>query len=147
MDILTRADVIARVREHFSQPGAELAYETPGEYAVRTYTIEGDAGEYYEYNEGGCVYRGQSKADSSIRCAIGCLIPDELYLPEWETKNIGYGPMAALEAAYLLDEDVDLNWLELLQDVHDQTAADEEGVSEFLRRLHNFAACGDEESE
>ncbi len=34
--------------------------------------------------DGTCLYRGEA----STTCAFGCLIPDELYTPEFETKSV-----------------------------------------------------------
>lgn len=35
-------------------------------------------------NHGDCVYRG----DDGTSCAVGCLIPDDVYTPELERKSI-----------------------------------------------------------
>jgi len=43
----------------------------------------------------GCAYRG----DNGLKCAIGALIPDELYYPEME----GMGGLAVLSSIRLLD--------------------------------------------
>lgn len=37
--------------------------------------------------EGGCVYRYKTKT-RTLSCAIGCLIPDELYDPEMENDGV-----------------------------------------------------------
>lgn len=36
---------------------------------------------------GGCVYRGGKDVNSPVRCSIGCLIPDEIYAPEFENRS------------------------------------------------------------
>ena len=39
----------------------------------------------YDHDARECVYRGGHEVDSPIRCAVGCLIPDELYTGEMES--------------------------------------------------------------
>ena len=67
----------------------------------------------------GCAYRGER----GLKCAIGALIPDELYRPEFEQVGVGeYGPEgAAIRAAAGIPEDnpTMLNLAGRLQALHD----------------------------
>ncbi|MGQ7794435.1 hypothetical protein ACUN0C_18675 [Faunimonas sp. B44] len=64
---------------------------------------------------GGCVYRGPE----GTKCAVGCLIPDELYSPKLEGRSVFSLPQRVLDqlpAPSLLDKlqqahDDDSNWL------------------------------------
>ena len=60
----TKIDVIDEIIAHFSKPEAD-------------YGLNGDYGQ--------CVYRGPNNK----RCAIGCLIPDEIYDPVWDLEILG----------------------------------------------------------
>lgn len=55
---MTLQETYAGIREYFSRPGAELA---------------GGSGQ-------SCYYRHPNGS----KCAVGCLIPDEQYDPEWD---------------------------------------------------------------
>ena len=71
----SKAEIIAKIREHFSKPDSVMAWDS----------------------DGICVYRGTSDEESDgmlirdphspVRCAFGVLIPDELYKPEMEGKT------------------------------------------------------------
>lgn len=56
METLNRQQVYEKVREFFSRPGA-----------------------VFGYSGSMCVYRGDGDPLSPVRCAIGCLLPDNLY--------------------------------------------------------------------
>ncbi len=62
----------------------------------------------------GCAYR----TPDGLKCAVGCLISDELYIPEFENKCVGVLPLKDLG----LDE-VSLDLLEKLQSIHDDMPA------------------------
>lgn len=101
---MTEQEAYDGIRAYFSREGAELA-RTP---------------------DGDCVYRGDNDPTSPIRCAAGCLIPDDLYDPDWEglcSKNISFDFGAA--ADFVLQA----------QTCHD-AAFD---VPDFLRRLDKVA--------
>lgn len=72
------------------------------------------------YWGGACAYRD----GYGLKCAVGCLIPDELYKPEMECSDFGAGlSVAGLcekypEVAALL-EGVDMCLLNDLQNCHD----------------------------
>lgn len=81
-----------RIRTYFSRPGAELAYSDEGECCYRT--PDGNA------------------------CALGCLLPDELYTAHMEGKNaliiIGRNPAVRTFLA-----NVDPRFLDKAQKHHD----------------------------
>lgn len=62
----------------------------------------------------GCAYRGEA----GKTCAIGCLVPDELYKREYEGKAIADLPRSILR--YLgADSEGGRGFLEELQGIHD----------------------------
>ncbi len=79
-----------------------------------------------------CLYRGSG----GRRCAIGVLVPDELYDPEWEETTI----TPRILALTGLDPDADLTFARELQRCHDDTAFMKNGVhSAIERQLREFA--------
>jgi len=60
-----------------------------------------------------CLYR----SPNGLKCAIGCLIPDELYDPEFEGKTVIDLPIDLLKTIGINDDHVYL--LRVLQTVHD----------------------------
>lgn len=110
---MTKLDVVRRIKEHFSRPDAKMAMSI-----TRT-----------------CVYRGNSDANSSIRCAFGVLIPDELYdlamegrvadelLPGAAVLNYDTGESYMTPSMqHLFANEVDGNFLRNLQEIHDDIA-------------------------
>ena len=87
-------------------------------------------------NDGYCLYR----SNNNLKCAIGCLIPDELYNPELEYHDVK--SILALSPklqnyfsdtfGYATDEDDD--FLDLLQHIHDI-----DSVEFWARSLKDFA--------
>jgi hypothetical protein len=85
----------------------------------------------------GCRYRGHN----GRKCAIGALIPDELYLPEMEGKYAHqltdhYQPLAELLAG------VDTELLGMLQSIHDVTPVDQ-WSRELIRTATKFHLSDD----
>lgn len=72
--------------------------------------------------DGDCLYR----ASEGRKCAVGCLIPDELYNPAWEHQ---IGIASALGAS----PDLAL-FLEKAQEIHDRTSADGT-MADFLKYM------------
>lgn len=113
---LTRADIIQRVREHFSKPDTVLAFDGAK-----------------------CIYRGENDPASPVRCFVGVIIPDEIYNPEFENEpaSLIFDVLAPLVAT-----DVTPAWLDNLQAIHDDHAAG--GVhfhmEDLLRDLDYFAS-------
>ena len=68
---MTVEEARREIKEFFSRPDAELAKVRDAE-------------------EGGmkCVYRGNDDPSSPLRCAFGCLLPDELYDPSLEGSSL-----------------------------------------------------------
>lgn len=83
---------------------------------------------------GGCAYRG----DNGTTCAVGCLIPDNMYLITMECQNIANDAVwAALCPVIGANENVKREKYDLLEDlqsVHDYCA-----VSDWPNRLQKCA--------
>src|SRR5687768_4886687 len=68
-----------------------------------------------------CLYRdGISKSGKQLKCAIGCLIPDEAYTPSIEGKSVALLPDSVIAAAGLAQAEQEL--LVILQILHDDMA-------------------------
>jgi len=67
-------------------------------------------GKQADNGEGGCMYR----TDEGLKCAVGCLIPDDQYHPSMEGTPVDL--LGALLPAYLCSH---VNLLDALQTVHD----------------------------
>lgn len=117
---LSRQDVIDRVKEYFSRPGAVLA-QFPDPEAARGKR---------------CVYRGDNDPHSPVRCAVGCLIPDELYRSEMEDKTADAVLDSYPELTRRLFGTVTVrSFLSAIQTRHDSA----DTVEEFLDSLRIFA--------
>lgn len=76
----------------------------------------------------GCAYRG----DNGTKCAVGCLIPDELYKPDFENISVRWlghntnndNEKSLRETLELLDL-ADFAFLGDLQDIHDGKPVDQ----------------------
>ena len=65
-----------------------------------------------------CSYRGHMNGGVQLKCAIGCLIPDELYKPEME----GFGFTSLIVEFPVIRQlfaDIDTGFGQALQTVHD----------------------------
>lgn len=85
--------------------------------------------------KGVCLYRGPN----STKCAVGILIPDELYRPNMEDNNIDSLIEKDLVPSELVEEFSSNKALLLdLQYVHDQSLPEywEEGLSHVARKHH-----------
>lgn len=84
-------------------------------------------------NEDGiCAYRGEA----GLMCAVGCIIPDELYSEDLEDKNVrailyGTVPLSTGQERFFMKLRPFLNLLWDLQEVHDS--------SSFLRWKEEFS--------
>lgn len=68
-----------------------------------------------------CAYRGQN----GTACAVGCLIPDEMYRPEMEGKLVYTLMGDHVSTRTLFDEEViDSSLLSAMQNIHDNTSVD-----------------------
>lgn len=71
-------------------------------------------------NEGVCLYR----AEDGCMCAVGCLIPDELYDPDMEGLDVNNTKVrGVLEEIGLLDQADNLGLLNSLQYIHDHVSS------------------------
>lgn len=122
---LKEHEIIAHVREFFSRPGAEFAFET---------TEDDDSGL--------CVYRGNQDPASPIRCAIGCILPDRLYRPEYEEKAARV-LWDVLTGERVISAEVTPDFLTNLQQVHDDAATEEKSIAQFLSNLDEFESTFD----
>lgn len=127
---LNKQEIIAKVREHFSQPGAQLAIRTNVDHNFP--------------DEAQCVYRGGFDPTSPLRCAFGVLIPDEAYEPSMEGSRAQAVVDDNPHLKNLFESDVyDGNeffstFLNRLQRVHDDIANAKGTVSGFLASLADF---------
>lgn len=82
---------------------------------------------------GACYYR----SPEGLKCAIGCLIPDELYDPKFEGKRVSILPIDILR--YIgVETDEDLLFLRRLQKIHDEYS-----VELWKVKLKKFASYYD----
>lgn len=84
-----------------------------------------------------CAYRGKDKGGNTIKCAIGHLIADEDYIPQFEHE-----PFNSLFKLADFNHD-DFTFLTELQEVHDNVAIKEvlphERMEMFLWDMFEFA--------
>lgn len=128
--IATVTDAYVAIREHFSQEGARFGYDR---------------------HSTDCVYRrdvtpydaeGNALEPVTVRCAVGCLIPDGDYDEMLEGKGISCDIVwEFLVQKGIVEDDPDLRtFLQHTQDSHDGCASDRNlGVSTFLSRLDRRA--------
>lgn len=113
---MTTQEAYETMRAYFSRPGATYAYD------------DGAAM---------CQYRTRS----GDKCAVGCLIPDELYERRFEDYVAAVGLMSLIEAEenhalFAIFADIDLDFLVAAQDAHDKNATrDNANISLFLAEL------------
>jgi hypothetical protein len=137
---MTRADVLAKVREHFSKPDAALSFQ----YGYGDDTADEDPDAFV------CVYRKDEDPYSPVRCAMGVLIPDELYDPRMEATGasqlVGENPTwnndneygdatGVYSLGHLFAADVTPEFLDAVQYAHDKTARAGGSVRDFLAAL------------
>jgi len=88
-----------------------------------------------------CLYRFTNKDGRILKCAAGCLIPDDKYTPEWEGFNI-FGlraDFAIPEVKGSLFFGHDYNLVCALQEIHDCVEVGEwEGRFGIAARNHNL---------
>lgn len=100
--------------------------------------------------DGTCSYRGAEKDGKQTSCAVGCLIPDDMYLEEMEANTI-YTLLRYAEAYNIkLPEHITdpantplLRQLQKVHDGHDDWVEDWPKMSEKLRFIAaGFNLCG-----
>lgn len=91
-------------------------------------------------HNGLCQYRLQHKANAEVKCAIGWLIPDEVYA-QHDDFDTGASALQVLETVYGWLDQRTIDCLLTLQSIHDEIATDEceDFVSEFKRRAAQLA--------
>lgn len=77
-----------------------------------------------------CLYRG----DNGTKCAIGCLIPDELYRYDFEARSIS-AIRITNPSILLLFKDIPIEFLTGLQKIHDR-----EEVKDWRQHLIEFGS-------
>lgn len=123
--------VIAAIREWFYRPGAVFGVDTIGN----------------------CVYRGNDDPSSNVRCAMGCLVPDDRYdsLMEGATASAVLRGLVSLQLVTPgstpqfrplsdLFPGIDGAFLDELQKLHDDAASSDSNVQDFLVSLEDFEA-------
>jgi hypothetical protein len=102
--------------------------------AIRAYFSQPDAEYCVDEHEERCVYR---RADGR-KCAVGCLIPDDAYMPEFD--RVGYSP-AQIKRAIPELRSVSEEFLVKAQNAHDERAfvSGEPDVSIFIEVLDSLA--------
>lgn len=104
--------------EYFSRPGAGLAKDYGGT----------------------CMYRDD---DTGNKCAIGCLVPDELYehIEPFEGESVDDNLLNVLETLDIIGirpYDVDEGWLIYLRETQSMHDSDAENASDLVRRLREY---------
>lgn len=128
-ELLGKREIIAKVREHFSQPGVEFGYDSV---------------------ESSCVYRGDGDRTSSVRCAFGVIVPDKLYDPSFEgmvasdvmrednrISDLFDGEIVS-DIPALSDSNYSSTFIDALQELHDGAAVRGDSIAHFLRELDKF---------
>lgn len=110
-----KQEILQAVEAHFSQPGAQLSKD-------------------FETNH--CFYRNGSDPHSPIRCAVGALIPDDLYDSRWEYKTVESIFDNLVDKGIVADDEDVAETLLILQENHD----DSETVEGFLERFDDVKA-------
>jgi len=99
---MTIDEMYNQMKEHFSKPDAVLGKEM----AIG----------------GMCFYRLDRDPLSPVRCAVGCLIPDDKYNPDWEGLSVRdamkESNMADVLGISVGDSDA-VGFLQAAQSVHD----------------------------
>jgi len=84
-----------------------------------------------------CSYRGGYEGE--LRCAIGFIIPDELYCEAFEGQNMANPALKDALSSVIPIEDEQLTlFLQQFQDAHDYW---DDTASDLFRRLQDLAIC------
>jgi hypothetical protein len=117
---MTVDEIYNQIKEYFSRPDAVFGMKDRG-------------------RDGNCVYRLDNDPSSPVRCAVGCLIPDDLYNSDWERGGVNalINQRPDFAAAIGVTQDSEAHkFLVVVQPLHDGFARDEAStVKDFLNRL------------
>jgi hypothetical protein len=85
----------------------------------------------------------------NLKCGIGCLIPDEDYLPEMEGKNVFHNPVFSVleKLGYMKIGDDSMIFLCQLQSAHDVPALTGLTGSEFVSNFNERMKVISEEND
>ena len=97
-------------------------------------------------DDGFCAYRGTNEHGdydklSNVRCAVGCLIPNDLYSPYMDSGEQGDGMQAGQLLDYypdvrkLFDDDLAMEFVQKAQTRHDDSST----VDQFIEKLDRLA--------
>lgn len=96
---------------------------------------------------GNCAYRTKTNEGTTLACAVGCIIPDEIATPEFCNR---YGALVyAVEDAdfskplFVAIEGHDLTLLKAFQYAHDVRSTDPGWLDRFVDRAGLIAMCFD----
>lgn len=103
------------------------AYEAQREFFSRS-----DAAYGYRQETGDCCYRVPSR--ETLRCAIGCLLPDDQYERDHEREDL-----ASIKKIYDNLGLVSLSWMRESQCLHDSCARQRHTMGEFVGMLDALA--------
>lgn len=98
---MTTQEAYEGIRAHFTQRGQEFGT------GISSFNFQPV-----------CKYRGDGHATDTRRCAVGCLIPDDLYHPSMEGEGVR-ALMASHDALSTYFYDVSLEFLVKAQAIHD----------------------------
>lgn len=121
---MTTQEAYEQIRNWFSREGAVFGVKRSGNK---------------EMGGSMCVYRLDGDVKSPVRCAAGCLIPDELYSPDFENVVID-SLLTTAEPLRNFFKNVNVRFLTHAQSLHDRYASDGSiSVSTFLIDLDQLA--------
>lgn len=86
------------------------------------------------YNDFQCCYLTQNKDGASLKCAVGCLIPDNDYCSDFEGGIVSQdsGCYSSSEITdYCKNKGYDIKLLEACQDAHDRAWSGEKFILSF----------------
>jgi hypothetical protein len=112
--MLTSQEIFNKVATHLLKQGKRSVYPTE----------DGEKGVF-------CAYR----SPEGLSCAVGCLIPDELYDPRFEDRRVGQLPQKVLRACGVDPANPEqMSLLSHLQGIHDS-----EPPKEWASHLEHLA--------
>lgn len=109
---------------------------------VRAWFSKPDA--VYGYEHGKCVYRGGSNPQSQVRCSVGAVLDDSEYEPRWDEgsdEESGVNVYAIYDDTWPKSlRGVKLDFLDVMQNIHDNCANENLLMSTFIADLDGLAS-------